>query len=72
MAYALVTALRRIGLEGTELATATCGTIRLKLLKTGAVVTRSRAMANCGRHYAAIYRIVALRPVKNHNVRLSV
>ena len=41
MAYVLVTALRRIGLAGTELATATCGTIRLKLLKIGALVTRS-------------------------------
>lgn len=41
MAYVLVTALRRIGLAGTELATATCGTIRLKLLKISALVTRS-------------------------------
>jgi len=41
MAYVLVTALRRLGLAGTELATATCGTIRLKLLKIGALVTRS-------------------------------
>ena len=40
-ASVLVTALRRIGLAGTELATATCGTIRLKLLKIGALVTRS-------------------------------
>ena len=41
MAYGLVAALRRIGLAGTELATATCGSIRLKLLKIGALVTRS-------------------------------
>jgi hypothetical protein len=41
MAYVLVTALRRIGLAGTELATATCGSIRLKLLKIGTLVTRS-------------------------------
>lgn len=41
MAYMLVTALRRIGLAGTDLATATCGSIRLKLLKIGALVTRS-------------------------------
>jgi hypothetical protein len=41
MAYVLVTALRRVGLAGTEFATATCGTIRLKLLKIGALVTRS-------------------------------
>jgi hypothetical protein len=37
----LVTALRRIGLQGTELAQATAGTIRLKLLKLGALVTIS-------------------------------
>jgi hypothetical protein len=41
MAYVLLTALRRIGLAHTELANATCGTIRLKLLKIGAQVTRS-------------------------------
>lgn len=36
MAYVLVSALRRIALKGTALAKATCGTIRLKLLKVGA------------------------------------
>jgi hypothetical protein len=41
MAYVLMCALRRIGLGGTELARATCGTIRLKLLKIGAQVTIS-------------------------------
>ena len=41
MAYVLLCALRRIGLAGTELARATCGTIRLKLLKIGAQVTTS-------------------------------
>ena len=41
IAYVVVAALRRIGLAGTELATATCGSIRLKLLKIGALVTRS-------------------------------
>jgi hypothetical protein len=38
MAYVLLCALRRIGLHDTDLATATCGTIRLKLLKIGALV----------------------------------
>jgi hypothetical protein len=33
--------LRRIALAGTELAQATAGTIRLKLLKLGALVTIS-------------------------------
>jgi Transposase DDE domain group 1 len=41
MAYVLVEALRRIGLAGTDLAKATCGTIRLKLLKIGALVRLS-------------------------------
>ncbi len=35
-AYVLMCALRRIGLSGTEMARAQCGTIRLKLLKLGA------------------------------------
>jgi hypothetical protein len=37
-AYALLCALRRIGLAHTAFASATCGTIRLKLLKLGALV----------------------------------
>jgi hypothetical protein len=40
-AYVLVEALRRIGLRHTQFAAATCGTIRLKLLKIGAQVRRS-------------------------------
>jgi len=38
MAYVLLCALRRIGLAHTQFADATCGTIRLKLLKIGALV----------------------------------
>lgn len=38
MAYVLLCALRRIGLPHTQFAQATCGTIRLKLLKIGALV----------------------------------
>ena len=38
IAYTLLNALRRLGLEGTELAEAQCQTIRLKLLKVGALV----------------------------------
>jgi len=41
MAYVLITALRRIGLKHTQFAQATCGTIRLKLLKIGALITIS-------------------------------
>jgi len=38
MAYVLISALRRIGLTGSQLADASCGTIRRKLLKIGALV----------------------------------
>ena len=38
MAYVLICALRRIGLVETIFADATCGTIRLKLLKIGALI----------------------------------
>jgi hypothetical protein len=38
MAYVLMCAVRRIGLQHTSFAKASCGTIRLKLLKIGALV----------------------------------
>jgi hypothetical protein len=38
MAYVLLCALRRIGLRHTQFAEATCGTLRLRLLKIGALV----------------------------------
>jgi hypothetical protein len=41
MAYVLLCALRRIGLAHTQFAQATCGTIRLRLLKIGALVRLS-------------------------------
>ena len=41
MAYVLLCALRRLGLKHTQFAEATCGTIRLKLLKLGARVSIS-------------------------------
>ena len=41
LAYVLLCAVRRIGLAGTRLERATCGTIRLQLLKIGALVTVS-------------------------------
>jgi hypothetical protein len=40
-AYVLLDHIRSKGLEGTELASAQCGTIRLKLLKIGARIVRS-------------------------------
>jgi hypothetical protein len=41
MAYVLVEAIRRLALQATDLADATCGTIRRKLFKVGALVTIS-------------------------------
>jgi len=41
MAYVLLCALRRLALQHTQFAKATCGTIRLKLLKIGALVRTS-------------------------------
>jgi hypothetical protein len=41
MAYVLLCALRRIGLQQTRFAKASCGSIRLALLKIGALVTTS-------------------------------
>jgi hypothetical protein len=57
-AYVLMAALRRLGLQHTEFETATCGTIRLKLLKIGArvIVSVRRikiAMASTCPHQAA-------------------
>ena len=40
-AYVLIDSLRRLGLKHSRLEKATCGTIRLKLLKLGARVTLS-------------------------------
>jgi hypothetical protein len=54
MAYVLFCALRRIALRHTQFAKATCGTIRLKLLKVGGLVrtmTTSGAFAELPRHY---------------------
>jgi len=41
LAYVLIDSIRRLGLKGTQLARAQCGTIRLKLLKIGAVIVRN-------------------------------
>jgi len=38
VAYVLMQALRRLGLQGTEMAQAQCSTLRLKLLKIGALI----------------------------------
>ncbi len=41
LAYILIETIRRVALKGSVLARAQCGTLRLKLLKIGAVVTRN-------------------------------
>jgi hypothetical protein len=38
VAYLLMQALRRLGLQGTDMAKAQCTTLRLKLLKIGALI----------------------------------
>lgn len=47
LAYVMLGALRRIALAHTEFAQATCGTIRLKLLKIGAGKAQGRADQDC-------------------------
>ena len=55
----------RIGLHGTDLANATCGTLRLKLLKIGATVRisvrRIRIAMASACPAAQIWRITAVR-----------
>jgi hypothetical protein len=68
----LLEALRRLGLAGTELACAQCQTIRLKLLKVGALVRvtvrKVWVKLSSGCPYAAVFRrahanLVRLRPL---------
>ena len=65
MAYALICALRRLALAHTQFAQATCGTIRLKLLKIGALVTvsvrRIRFAMASACPYAQEWRLAAAR-----------
>jgi Transposase DDE domain group 1 len=62
MAYVLLDALRRLGLSGTNMAQAQCQTIRLKLLKIGALVQVTvrkvwvRLASSCP--YAEVFRQV--------------
>ena len=53
LAYTLMEALRRLGLNGTELANAQCATIRLKLVKIGAVVIRKARIIRV--HFSQAY-----------------
>jgi len=65
MAYVLVCALRRIGLCHTDFAEATCGTIRLKFLKIGALVRvsvrRIKVAMASGCPTAAVWGLAAER-----------
>ncbi len=56
MAYVLICALRRIALRKTKLANATCGTIRLALLKIGALVRISVRRIKIAMNSACPYR----------------
>jgi hypothetical protein len=54
IAYALIEALRRLALAGTEMARAQCGTIRLRLFKIGARIrsTARRVWIHFSEHHA--------------------
>ena len=41
LAYTQINAIRRLGLQGTRMVRAQCATIRLRLLKIGAVIVRN-------------------------------
>ena len=63
LAYTLLEAIRRLALKGTELARAQCGTIRLKLLKVGAVIIRNtrriRFLLSSAYPHQSLFRHVA-------------
>jgi hypothetical protein len=75
MAYVLLCALRRIGLHRTHFAKATCGTIRLKLLKIGALVRvsvrRIKVAMASGCPAAQVWGLAAARLVAAANARAS-
>ena len=64
-AYTLLEAIRRLALTGTELANAYVGTIRLKLLKIGAVIIRNtrriRFLMSSVYPYQALFAYVTTR-----------
>lgn len=65
LAYTLMEAIRRLALKGTELSRAQCGTIRLKLLKIGAVIVRNtrrvRFMLSSAYPYKKLFASVVAR-----------
>jgi hypothetical protein len=65
VAYTLIEAIRRLALYGTHMASARCQSIRLKLLKIGAVITRNtrrvRLMLSSAYPYQHLFITVAGR-----------
>ena len=65
IAYTLMEALRRLGLKGTRLSNACCHTLRLKLLKIGAVVIRNkrrvRLLLSSAYPYRSLFTTVVAR-----------
>jgi hypothetical protein len=65
LAYTLMEAIRRLALKGTELSKAQCCTIRLKLLKIGAVIVRNtrrvKFMLSSAYPYQKLFAIAAAR-----------
>lgn len=63
LAYTLLEALRRLALKGTEMAKAQCRTIRLKLLKVGAVIIKNsrriRFLLSSAYPYQQLFKHVA-------------
>lgn len=63
LAYTLMEAIRRLALKNTGLARAQCGTLRLKLLKVGAIVIRNsrriRLLLSSSYPYQTLFRNVA-------------
>lgn len=65
LAYVLMDTIRRLGLVNTELANACCNTIRLKLLKIGAVILRNtrrvRFLLSSSYPFKELFRTVHLQ-----------
>ena len=65
LAYTLIEAIRRLGLKGTDMARAQAGTIRLKLLRIGAVIVRNtrrvRFMLSSACPDKALFMLVAAK-----------
>jgi hypothetical protein len=64
-AYVLMETIRRVGLHGTEMARSQVGTLRLKLLKIGAVILRNtrriRLLLSSAYPYQEIFRQACVR-----------